>query len=327
MRNIPMRHVLLVPILVSSAFLVATIPAEARQAPTPDQGEIKLGAEFRHEGDHIKASCSSGFSAVFKCPMEFLTDHPVHMAVGSLAPQNGFRLRAGLCHTPVDIGRSLVQLERGRRARARRLMARRLLLPRRLYSRKASGHRRHSRNRSDADGQRQHQPSSDARRIRSDHPPSEVVVLRPWAGQPAVGSIRVRVGRNRDRIATHLPVSMDSGTEWDQAERVRRGERTNGDAEDNERGRDSGCDGRLHRRLRAGPRQSAWLRAARRGPSHQARFRRKQGAPELRAGLSAVRRAQRQSLQLPALDRRSRSRFLVLQDSPSEGRLRHARAR
>ena len=50
--------------------------------------ETQLGADFRGEGDRLAASCGS-FS-VAGCAQTLFTDHPMHIAVGSLAPQNGF---------------------------------------------------------------------------------------------------------------------------------------------------------------------------------------------------------------------------------------------
>ena len=38
-------------------------------------------------------------SALMKCPIEFLTDHPIDVAVGSLAPQNGSCGRTGVRHS------------------------------------------------------------------------------------------------------------------------------------------------------------------------------------------------------------------------------------
>lgn len=50
--------------------------------------ESALGADFRGEGERFDASCIN-FSAA-GCAQLLFTDHPLHIAVGSLAPQNGF---------------------------------------------------------------------------------------------------------------------------------------------------------------------------------------------------------------------------------------------
>ncbi len=53
--------------------------------------ETQLGADFRKEGEAIKKDCSSfSFGALASCGEDLFTDHPLHIAVGSLAPQNGF---------------------------------------------------------------------------------------------------------------------------------------------------------------------------------------------------------------------------------------------
>jgi hypothetical protein len=53
--------------------------------------ETALQADFRREGEHVKESCGSfSFKAVGSCAQELVTDHPLHIALGSIAPQNGF---------------------------------------------------------------------------------------------------------------------------------------------------------------------------------------------------------------------------------------------
>ncbi len=53
--------------------------------------ESQVGADFRREGEHLAESCG-GFSpkALFGCAYTLTTDYPLHVALGSLAPQNGF---------------------------------------------------------------------------------------------------------------------------------------------------------------------------------------------------------------------------------------------
>jgi hypothetical protein len=58
-------------------------------APALAQGETTLGSEFRHEGEKIKASCKD-LGSVAGCAATLATDHPLHLAFGSVAPQNGF---------------------------------------------------------------------------------------------------------------------------------------------------------------------------------------------------------------------------------------------
>lgn len=51
--------------------------------------ESRLGSDFRREGAKLKEACSS-FKKLFGCGATLFTDHPLHIAAGSLAPQNGF---------------------------------------------------------------------------------------------------------------------------------------------------------------------------------------------------------------------------------------------
>lgn len=51
--------------------------------------ESQLHAEFRREGESLKKSCGANFSLT-GCAEVFFTGHPLHIAVGSIAPGNGF---------------------------------------------------------------------------------------------------------------------------------------------------------------------------------------------------------------------------------------------
>jgi hypothetical protein len=53
-------------------------------------GQGQVASEFSLQKGRIADACAAGAASLYKCPIEFLTDHPIHMAVGSLAPQNGF---------------------------------------------------------------------------------------------------------------------------------------------------------------------------------------------------------------------------------------------
>ncbi len=62
-------------------------------APCFAQNESALHADFRREGERIRESCKQfSFKAVPGCAYTLFTDHPMHFAVGSIAPQNGFGL-------------------------------------------------------------------------------------------------------------------------------------------------------------------------------------------------------------------------------------------
>ena len=54
--------------------------------------ESKLHAELRREGERAADSCSFSFKSVPGCAYTLFTDHPLHIAAGSLPPQNGFGL-------------------------------------------------------------------------------------------------------------------------------------------------------------------------------------------------------------------------------------------
>jgi hypothetical protein len=60
-------------------------------------GEDRLAADFRGEGDRFKSSCSGfSFGKIASCAELLFTDHPLHIAIGSLAPGNGFGAGAAL---------------------------------------------------------------------------------------------------------------------------------------------------------------------------------------------------------------------------------------
>jgi hypothetical protein len=55
--------------------------------------EGQLQADFRREGERVSDACKPfSFKAVPGCAYELFTDHPLHIAAGSMPPQNGFGL-------------------------------------------------------------------------------------------------------------------------------------------------------------------------------------------------------------------------------------------
>ncbi|HXR17270.1 MAG TPA: hypothetical protein VN777_13840 [Terriglobales bacterium] len=55
------------------------------------QNESKLGADFRGEGERFQKSCENfSMSSIPGCAELLFTDHPLHIAVGSIAPEDGF---------------------------------------------------------------------------------------------------------------------------------------------------------------------------------------------------------------------------------------------
>ena len=69
--------------------IIIIIACVLTAAPALAQGESTLGAEFRLEGEAIKEDCKS-LKTFVSCASTLATNHPVHVAIGSIAPQNGF---------------------------------------------------------------------------------------------------------------------------------------------------------------------------------------------------------------------------------------------
>jgi hypothetical protein len=62
--------------------LSASTLASAQESP--------LHAELRREGERASDACQASFKAVPGCAYTLFTDHPLHIAAGSMPPQNGF---------------------------------------------------------------------------------------------------------------------------------------------------------------------------------------------------------------------------------------------
>jgi len=54
--------------------------------------ESALQGELRREGERVANACQASFKAVPVCAYTLFTDHPLHIAAGSMPPQNGFGL-------------------------------------------------------------------------------------------------------------------------------------------------------------------------------------------------------------------------------------------
>jgi hypothetical protein len=63
-------------------------------APLARAQESWLQADFRRESERVADACKASFGAVPGCAIELFTDHPLHIAAGSMPPQNGFGLGA-----------------------------------------------------------------------------------------------------------------------------------------------------------------------------------------------------------------------------------------
>lgn len=69
--------------LIASAIVLACSMSAAQEGA--------LHAKFRREGDRVAESCKmTGIQAVAGCAVELFTDNPMHIAAGSMPPQNGF---------------------------------------------------------------------------------------------------------------------------------------------------------------------------------------------------------------------------------------------
>jgi len=69
--------------------LVLLLALLAMAAPVWAQNETMLGSDFRKEGSSFGSDCTS-FSKAMDCGELLFTGHPLHIAAGSLPPQNGF---------------------------------------------------------------------------------------------------------------------------------------------------------------------------------------------------------------------------------------------
>jgi hypothetical protein len=67
----------------------APAPASAQSAGQ----ESKLAADLRHQRERLADKCGHfGGKTIVDCGATLVTDHPFHLAIGSIAPQNGFGL-------------------------------------------------------------------------------------------------------------------------------------------------------------------------------------------------------------------------------------------
>ncbi|MGI8771199.1 MAG: hypothetical protein ACR2JE_07170 [Acidobacteriaceae bacterium] len=73
--------------LLAGTLALAGAPALAQAGPPQ---ESRVASDFRHEGDQLQNCKKFDFGSIGACAQTLLTGKPVHIAVGSLAPQNGF---------------------------------------------------------------------------------------------------------------------------------------------------------------------------------------------------------------------------------------------
>jgi hypothetical protein len=71
--------------------LIGTVAAALLVPGLASAQEGKIAAEVRREGERLAEHCSGlAMKELVSCGSTIVTDHPFHLAVGSLAPQNGF---------------------------------------------------------------------------------------------------------------------------------------------------------------------------------------------------------------------------------------------
>ncbi len=81
-----MRRVVTILILLSSAVALRA----------QDQNRTVTPREPVNERERIAEACKAEKEAILACPQEILTDHPIHLAFGSIAPQNSSGLGPAL---------------------------------------------------------------------------------------------------------------------------------------------------------------------------------------------------------------------------------------
>lgn len=70
--------------LLFAALMLAVLPAQ------PQSGnESRIHSDFRREGEQLQSCKSFNFGGIANCAQTLVTGQPMHIAVGSLAPQNG----------------------------------------------------------------------------------------------------------------------------------------------------------------------------------------------------------------------------------------------
>jgi hypothetical protein len=65
------------------------VHAQTGTAQPADPNEGRFGAETRLEREHLGEDCGA-LNKITSCAMTLVTDHPFHVSLGSIAPQNGF---------------------------------------------------------------------------------------------------------------------------------------------------------------------------------------------------------------------------------------------
>src|SRR5260370_2666659 len=69
-------------------FVLGLVSATALAQQVPN--ENPLHGELRREGERVDEACNFTFKSIPMCGYTLFTDHPLHIAAGSMPPQNGF---------------------------------------------------------------------------------------------------------------------------------------------------------------------------------------------------------------------------------------------
>jgi hypothetical protein len=81
------RVIALLALSVAGHAIAASAQTGGTQRDDPQEG--RLGAEMRLEREHFAESCGS-LKKFTSCAATLVTEHPFHLSIGSIAPQNGF---------------------------------------------------------------------------------------------------------------------------------------------------------------------------------------------------------------------------------------------
>ncbi len=81
-------------IAVTRSLLLATLVLAALPVLAQSGNESRIHSDFRREGEELQACKSFKFGSIASCAQTLVTGQPMHIAVGSIAPQNG--VAAGL---------------------------------------------------------------------------------------------------------------------------------------------------------------------------------------------------------------------------------------
>ena len=76
------------------SLLFATLALAALPALPQSGNESRIHSDFRREAEELQACKSFKFGSIASCAQTLATGQPMHIAVGSIAPQNG--VAAGL---------------------------------------------------------------------------------------------------------------------------------------------------------------------------------------------------------------------------------------